>query len=91
MKHCNLQWSKYTLKKRTKKYRKREETVIYDKSSALAKEQYKVQSGGVTNKPTFNAETEIQDNIDTKKEIVNKCVHNMLMENNINMVTHVFF
>ena len=40
-------WPKQTLKKSTRKYSKREETVIDNKSSTLNKEQYKVQSRGI--------------------------------------------
>ena len=45
----------------TRKDGKREETVIDNNSSTLSNEHYKVQSRGINNKPTVNADTEIQE------------------------------
>ena len=64
--------AKTDIEKSTRKYSKREETVIDNKSSTLDKEQYKVQSRGIKNNTTVNAETETQEKIDNKKELVNK-------------------
>ena len=55
MKHWNQQWPKQTLKKSTRKYSKRKETVIDNKSSTLDKEQYKIQSRGIKYNTTVNA------------------------------------
>ena len=55
--------AKTDIEKSTRKYSKREETVINNKSSTLDKEQYKVQSRGITNNTTVNAKTEIQERI----------------------------
>ena len=52
--------AKTDIDKSTRKYNKREETVIDNKSSTLDKEQYKAQSIGIKNNTTVNAETEIQ-------------------------------
>ena len=67
MKHWNQQCQTQDTEKSTRKYSKREKTVIDNKSSSLDKEQYKVQSRGIKNSTTVNAETEIQENIDNKK------------------------
>ena len=58
--------TKQTMKKSTRKYSKREETVIDNKSSTLDKEQYKIQSREIKNKPTVNVRLKF------KKELVNK-------------------
>ena len=64
--------AKTDIEKSNRKYSKGEETVIDNKSSTLDKEQYKVQSRGIKNNTTVNAETETQKKIDNKKELVNK-------------------
>ena len=53
-----------------KKFSKREETVIDNKSSTLDKEQYKVQSRGIKNNTTVNAKAETQEKVDNKKELL---------------------
>ena len=63
--------AKTDIEKNTRKYSKREETVIDNKSSTLDKEQYQ-QSRGIKNNTTVNAEAETQEKIDNKKELVNK-------------------
>ena len=60
--------AKTDIQQSIKKYSKTEETVIDNKSSRLAKEQYTVQSRGIKNKIIVNAETEIHEKIDSKKE-----------------------
>ena len=64
--------AKTDIEKSTSKYIKKEETVIDNKSSTLDKEHYKVQSRGIKNNTTVNAETEIQQKIANKKVLGNK-------------------